>query len=165
MTLAERDLLEGHPEEARARLEPLLDRAGYLETDVTRFLPFLAWAYLDLGDEQRCERTMQQALARARQQHMRPTLSDALRVQALFGIRRQRWEEAQAALEEALALCRAMPYPWAEAKALYVYGLLYQAKGETRQASEQLIAALSILNRLGEHLYAPLVKQILMLLA
>src|SRR5262249_26259793 len=53
MTLAERDLLDGHPEEACARLEPLLDRGGCHETDVTRFLPLLAWAYLKLGAEAR----------------------------------------------------------------------------------------------------------------
>ena len=158
MILAERDLLEGHPEEARARLEPLLDRAGYLETDVTRFLPVLAWAYLDLGDVQRAESTVQQALVRARQQHMRPALSDALRVQALLGIRRQHWEEVQAALEEALALCQAMPYPWAEAKTLYVFGLLHQAKGEPGLARERLEMALAILNRLGERLYAQRVE-------
>src|SRR5262249_34015125 len=33
MTLAERDILDGRSQEACARLEPLLDRAGYQETD------------------------------------------------------------------------------------------------------------------------------------
>jgi len=92
---------------------------------------------------------------------VRPALADALRVQALLCLQQHRWDEAQAALEEAIALCRAMPYPYAEAKALYVYGLLHQAKGEPTQARERLEAALAILNRLGERLYAEQVEQAL----
>src|SRR5262249_15183405 len=114
MTLAERDLLDGYPYEACARLEPLLDRGRYQETDVTRLLPFLAWAYLELGEEPRAQATAHQAIARARAQHMCPALSDGLRVQALLSVRQHCWGEAQGTLEEALMLCRAMPYPWAE---------------------------------------------------
>ncbi len=92
---------------------------------------------------------------------MRPALADALRIQALLGIRQHYWGEAQNALEEALALCREMPYPYAEAKALYVYGLLHQARGEPAPARERLEAALVILNRLGERLYAEHVERVL----
>jgi hypothetical protein len=85
---------------------------------------------------------------------MRPALVDALRVQAMLQIRQQHWREAQVALEEAMMLCRAMSYPYAEAKVLYVYGLLHQAEGEPGTAGERMQAALTLLNRLGERLYA-----------
>jgi uncharacterized protein HemY len=90
----------------------------------------LAWAAVDLGDETQAEGLLQQALQRAQTHHLRFCLVDPLRILARLCLRRKRWEEAQAALEEALMLCRAMPYPYAEAKALAVSGLLYQAKGE-----------------------------------
>ena len=48
--LAEHDLRAGRPAEAQARLAPLLDRPGLEELDVTRLLPHLAWAHLELGD-------------------------------------------------------------------------------------------------------------------
>jgi tetratricopeptide (TPR) repeat protein len=159
--LAEWDSLEGHPAQARARLEPLLDRSGEEEMAVTQLLPMLAWAHLDLGEIEIASSTIQQAKARAETRQMRPALSDALRVQALLCIRQQRWDEAQNALEEAQALCRKMPYPYAEAKALYMYGLLHQAKGEPVQALARLGAALTILNQLGERLYAEQVERAL----
>ena len=92
---------------------------------------------------------------------MRPVLAAALCVQARLRISQQRWQEAQGALEESLVLCRTMPFPYAEAKALYVYGQLYKAKGEPEEAREQLEAALAILNRLGERLYAERVERTL----
>ena len=49
--LAERDLLAGQPDAARARLVPLLDRPGQQEGLVTYLLPYLAWASLELGDD------------------------------------------------------------------------------------------------------------------
>jgi tetratricopeptide (TPR) repeat protein len=86
---------------------------------------------------------------------------EALRIQALLCLNTRRWQEAQIALEEALALCRAMPYPYAEAKALYVYGRLCQVRGESKLAGERLGAALALLNRLGERLYAVQVERAL----
>jgi hypothetical protein len=92
---------------------------------------------------------------------MRPLLGEALRVQALLWSRQERWAEAEAALEEALVLCRAMPNPYAEAKTLYVSGRLYLAKGESEQAHVRLLGAQTILERLGERLYARQVEQLL----
>jgi hypothetical protein len=80
---------------------------------------------------------------------------DGLWVLALVRLRQERWEEACALLDEAIAMCHAMPYPYAEAKALYVYGQLHVAKGEPRQVCEKYRAALAICERLGEGLYRP----------
>jgi tetratricopeptide (TPR) repeat protein len=158
-TLAERDLLAGQPQVARARLEPLLAHLGLEHVELFVVLPLLAWAALQLGEQGQAEALLAQALAQTRQ--VRLFLPDVLRIQALLCIRQERWEEAQAVLEETLSLCQAMPYPYAEAKALYVYGLLHQAKGEPAQAHERWKVALAILHRLGERLYAEQVERAL----
>src|SRR5262249_52654403 len=109
--LAERDLLTGCAEAACARLEPLLDRPGMQEPQTQYVLPQLAWAYLELGDEQRAEAVAAESRARAVADRHHLFLVDALCVQAMVRIRQARWQEAVEALEESLALCRAMPYP------------------------------------------------------
>jgi hypothetical protein len=57
-----------------------------------------------------------------------------------------------------------MPYPYAEAKALYVYGQLLVAKGEPGPAREQYWAALAICDQLGEGLYRPHIERALAVL-
>jgi hypothetical protein len=47
---------------------------------------------------------------------MRLVLVEALRVQALIALRRERWEEAARSLEEGLDVARAMPSASAEAR-------------------------------------------------
>lgn len=82
-------------------------------------------------------------------------------MKALLLLQSSHWQAAQETLEEALTLAQAMPAPYAEAKALYVYGRLHQAQGEPEQAREHWEAALAILNRLGERLYAEQIEQTL----
>src|SRR5262249_32796667 len=98
--LAEYDLLEGRPQAALGRLLPLLDRPDHHEIPVTRFLALLAWAYLALEDMTPAATTVSECLARARACHLRPTLVDALRVQALVAMQHQQWQTAEDALEE-----------------------------------------------------------------
>jgi tetratricopeptide (TPR) repeat protein len=83
-------------------------------------------------------------------QHNYLNLVDALRLQAAVWNRQERWDEAEAALEEAFALTREMPYPYAEAKALATYGDLLVACGKPERARDQYEAALAILRPLGE---------------
>jgi Tfp pilus assembly protein PilF len=68
-------------------------------------------------------------------------------------LRRGQHTAAAEALDEACLQARSIPYPWAETKALYVYGQLHTAKGEPQQAREQYEQALAICHRLGEGLY------------
>ncbi len=152
--LAERDVLEHAPDAARSRLEPLLDRPGQQEGDVTVLLAQLAWAYVDLGEERQAEDFLAQSEARAAPEAMRATLVDMLRVRALLALRRRRWRAAEAALIEAVALAQAIAYPYAEAKALFTYGLLHLQRGQPKRARTRLVSALAIFNRLGERLYA-----------
>jgi hypothetical protein len=72
-----------------------------------------------------------------------------------------RRQEAEAALEETLALCRTLPCPYAEAKALAVYGQLHAARGEPERARERYMAARAICEQLGERLYRPQIERAL----
>jgi tetratricopeptide (TPR) repeat protein len=160
--LAERDLLEGRAERALERLTSLLDRnPDQVEVDVIPLLPLVAWAYLELNREDLAAETVEQSLARASIVGHRVALLDALRVQALLALRQRKWQEAGDALEEALAQSQSIPCPYAEAKGLYVYGLLHIARGEPEAARERLEAALAICARLGERLYAQRIEQAL----
>ena len=147
--LAERDLVEGRAEAARARLVPLLDRVP-LEGVIVPWLPVLeAWAQLEGGDVERAAGVVAQAISRARALRYQVSLVDALWVQARVAIRQERREEAHRSLEEGLALARSMPYPYAEARLLRVYGEIHLQKGEPGPARERLEAALAIFQRLG----------------
>ena len=76
-----------------------------------------------------------------------------LRVQGLLATKQGRWDVAVAALDEALERARAMPFPYAELKALWVYGDLEVARGDPTAARRRFEQALSICDRLGEGLY------------
>jgi hypothetical protein len=67
-------------------------------------------------------------------------------------LRRPRWLER---MRWHASSARSQPLdPYAEAKTPYVYGQLHAAMGEPDLARERFAAALAILNRLGERLYA-----------
>jgi tetratricopeptide (TPR) repeat protein len=160
VALAERALLLGRAADARDRLAAFLDQPALAEHARMAgarviALPTLAWAEADLGHDavaaERLEVAITIATATARRESLR--LADALRVKGLLAARQQRWKEAQSVLDECLALCRTMPYPYAEAKALNVYGQLHVARGECQQARKQYQAALAICDRLDERVY------------
>lgn len=159
--LAEYDLLMGRPVSARDHLAPLFASLGQSVGYFKESLPLLAWAYLELGELSHAESLSEQLLAEARASRLRPTLAGALRVQALLLARQQRWEEAEAALEEALTLCRQMSIPYAEAKTLYLFGQVCRQRCAPALAREHLMNAQAILEKLGERLYARQVEQIL----
>lgn len=153
-TLAECELLDGHPASARARLEPLLDRDGQQELYVTMLLPMLAWACHDLGEVARAEQIATESIERARTQTYQLALTDALRVAAIIQIGLQHWRRARTLLDEALQGARAMSHPYATAKALYVAGLLEVAQDEPERARAHFTEALNTCGELGECLYA-----------
>ena len=159
--LAEADLLRTDATAALVRLEPLLDRASSYEQSDTDVVPLIAWACLELGEVERAAAMLAECLRHARERRYHVLLADALRIQALLDLRQGRWQEAEAALDEALALTRSMPYPYAEAKTLYVYGDLHAAQGNVERGRDHYEAALAILGRLGERLYAEQVEQAL----
>jgi len=64
-------------------------------------------------------------------------------------------------LEEGLTLAHSMPYPYAEAHLLHVYGAMHAQRGEPEPARERLEAALAIFRRLGARKDAERVEQAL----
>jgi tetratricopeptide (TPR) repeat protein len=150
--LAEADLLAGHPDDAWGRLTTLLgDRQTFTPAEHgargARLL--LAWAEMALGRSEEAEALLNALLLSA------PPFfrADAQRIQGLLAIAQRRWKAGVAALEEALELTRAMPYPYAELKALWVSGRLEVGQGNTAAAERRFRAALAICDRLGEGLY------------
>jgi Tfp pilus assembly protein PilF len=139
-----------------------LEASSLEESDVTYFLTVLAWAYLEAGDVTQATTVVQQALARIRPENMRAFLVDALRVQATVACRQGRWDEAASALEEGLEMAQAMPYPYAEARLLHVYGEMHLQNGEPQLAREHLEAALAIFQRLGARKDVERVEQTLL---
>ena len=163
--LAEYDLQHGRARAACTRLSPLLDRPGLQETDVTALLVCLAWAKLELDEVCEAEHLVAHAATRLRADNFQLTLADALRVQGLAAIRERHWQQAAQALEEGLTLAQPMPYPYGEARLLYVYGMLHRERGETTQAYVRLEAALGIFERLGARPEAERTAQLLATLA
>ena len=163
LTLAEWDVLAGHAEAACARLEPLLarsDRVGDVD-DRLWALQLLGRAYTERGALEQAEALLTKALTQATALRRRFRVMEVRRAQGLLALRQARWPEAVHALEEALLLCQAMHTPYEEARTLSCYGGLHRARGEPIQARERWEAALAILHRLGERLYAEQVEQAL----
>jgi tetratricopeptide (TPR) repeat protein/transcriptional regulator with XRE-family HTH domain len=159
--MAEIDLHKGHPAAARDRLLTFLDREGLIETFVNALLPLMIRADLELGEVEVAEALAIQTVTRLRSHHDHLDLVDALRMEAAVRIQQQRWSEAEAALEEALKLARAMPYPYAEARLLSTYGDLLVASGQVERAREHYKAALAILRPLEEVPYTERIQQAL----
>lgn len=156
--LAEHDLLAGDPEVARRRLEPVFSVDGPRESALPAML---AWALLELGAHDRALRVVEATVASARARRLRLVLVESLPVLARVALRARRLEDAAQAADEALTLARTLPYPYAEAKALFAQGLTSAGGGEVERAGECYIAALAILRRLGEGMYRPLVERAL----
>jgi transcriptional regulator with XRE-family HTH domain len=159
--LAERELLEGRPDAALARLTPLLDHPGTAALKRTPLLPLVAWVHLERGEDAAAAEAVARGIEHAQAQHHRLALVDALRVQAMVATRQGCWAKAKQALEEGLALARSMPYPYAEARLLHVSSALHAQKGEPEPACERLEAALAIFRRLGARKDAERVEQAL----
>jgi tetratricopeptide (TPR) repeat protein len=147
--LAERDTLDGHPDAALARLEPLLDRPGLEELDVAPLLVTLAWAYLTLGDVVTAAQRCAAGLARATAQGNCLARQDALRVSGMVLARQADWSQARSLFEEAATLARSMPYPYAEARALAEAGRLQGRRGGRERETIALRQAQAIFARLG----------------
>jgi tetratricopeptide (TPR) repeat protein len=148
--LAEKDLLEGHPEAALDRLLPLLHQPGW--ESHRSFLVSLAWSYLELGNEREAQDLAAKAVA-AKTDHEDFVAKDALRLQGMVAARQGHWEEARHIFEVALERVRACLYPFGEGRILYEYALMQVRKGDAAQARGRLEAALAIFRRLGARPY------------
>jgi transcriptional regulator with XRE-family HTH domain/tetratricopeptide (TPR) repeat protein len=157
--LAEDELVHDQGAAACDRLAPLLASHALEERTRIELQTLYAWGLLQLGALAEAEALTLQAVQGARDHAMGLLLPDALRVRALCAIERQEWLVATDALEQAIALCAQMPYPYAEAKARYVYGQLWLAISEPVRARKQFEQALAICDRLGERLYGAVIEK------
>ena len=92
---------------------------------------------------------MIEALERASAQTDRVQLVWARRVQGKLLGRQGQWGPAEQAFGRATSLAHSMPYPYAEACALYEWGTMYAHRGDAVRARERLESALIIFRRLG----------------
>jgi tetratricopeptide (TPR) repeat protein len=160
--LAEDELVRGCGEAACKRLVPVLESDPLQERTRIELQTLCAWGTLLVGRAAEAEALARDAVRSAREQGMGLLLPDALRVRALCAIERSDWPAATEALEEALALCEGMPYPYAEAKVRHVYGQLYLAMREPGRAREQFERALSICKARGERMYGAAIEEALL---
>jgi tetratricopeptide (TPR) repeat protein len=146
--LAEHDLAEGQAERAVSRLQPLLRSP---DEDWSRAFPpsVLAEAYLALGDVTRAGELVLQRVQRFREQNHKRALALWLPVQGMVLGQQRHWDEADRVFAEAVSLAHAMPYPYAEGRALYEYGLLHLKRGALEHARARLEEARSIFGTLG----------------
>lgn len=157
--VAERDLMQGRPGAALARLEPLVERSNPEELGILRLLPYLAWAYLESGNEDRAGEVVLAGTERAKAQGNRLALVELSRVRGMVLARQRRWDEAERAFEEAVSVARSIRYPYAEARSLYEWGSMQagRPKAERRRLEE----AAGIFRRLGSRPYLELAQKAL----
>jgi tetratricopeptide (TPR) repeat protein/transcriptional regulator with XRE-family HTH domain len=157
--LAEQEILQGKPGAALARLEPLIERSDPEELGVVRLLPLLAWAYLEMEDDDRAEQVPLEGIERARAQGHRLALVELLRVRGMVLARQGRWDEAERTFDEAVSVARSVRYLYAEARALYEWGSMYVGKPDPRQARELLEESAEIFRGLGSRPYFDLAQK------
>jgi class 3 adenylate cyclase/tetratricopeptide (TPR) repeat protein len=162
--LAERDLLEDHPQAAVARLEPTLATgvvAGVQEAGlhVSLLPPLLGRAYLALEQIDRAEEIVADAVSFARRERVDLSLVGALPVLGLVLARQQRTEEANHAFEEAVQVARRMAYGYGEARALYWWSTAGIRGEDPLQTQQHLAQALAIFRRLGAAPYIELTER------
>ena len=122
-------------------------------------MPYLACAYLDLGDEKRAEDAVLEGIERARAQGHNLALVELLRVRGMVLARRRSWDEAERAFEEAVSLARSLRYRYAEARALYEWGLMYVSRMDTERGRDKLEKATGIFRGLRSRPYSDLVQK------
>ncbi|HEX6508947.1 MAG TPA: hypothetical protein VF221_15065, partial [Chloroflexota bacterium] len=145
--LAARDLATGHPEAALIRqAQP----AMHLDTDEAwgRLVEH-AEAHLAVGNLDRAEEIVAEALARFGSRDDRLRQSELLLVHGMLLARRERWEAAAAVFDEGISLSRGLPYPYLEARMLYQFGTMLVRQDDLEGAAWRLDDALKIFRRLG----------------
>ncbi|MGH2449560.1 MAG: hypothetical protein ACRDFS_13290, partial [Chloroflexota bacterium] len=152
---AEMDLLRGDSDAALERTRAILDRDD-LDQDqstVTMAMAYAAWAHLECGNLEEAERLAQTAVSRLVEEHAIVELPMARRVAAMIAAARGDFEQADLAFGKIVTDARNIPYPFAEACALYEHGMMFLAQGNGEDARSRLEDALHIFQRLGARPY------------
>ena len=162
--LAEREILEGHAEAARVRLEGVLDLPGLSEIDTVMVHVVLAWSCLELRNEVWAEELAGDAVRVAEARENQRVLIDALRVEGMVLTRLRHPEQACRSFKRVLAMTDDATYPYPRARALYEYGMMLMPQGEKSQARARLMEALGVFQRLGARKDMERTQQALVLL-
>lgn len=144
--LGELEVQQGRADAARDRLQPLVAEDGPYVVPV---MMTLARAYLALELLDQAQEAIGRGLAMARMRRQRLYLPELEWVQGMIRARQERWEEAEDALDTAMSLARDMPYPYAEGRALYEYGVVHLRRGDPDRGRAALEEAEVIFRRLG----------------
>jgi tetratricopeptide (TPR) repeat protein/DNA-binding XRE family transcriptional regulator len=155
--LADQDLFAGRAEAALRRLSPL-PRSGQIP-DLSN-VDVLARAYLATGEAAEAEAILTTWIAQCKRKFPQQCI-DALWSLGAAQAAREHWAEADASFTEAVALAHEMPYPYAEARALYHWGLAFLQRQRIAEARERLEDALLVFERLGATPYVERTKQML----
>ncbi len=153
--LADLDLLDGRPQDAVTRLDPVTaDRPLPAVEDLTwdtpvELLSVLAEAHLEVGDLDRARAYAGCAVDHARRMGAWVQGIRALEVHGMVLARDGHDDLARAAYQEGLDRARAMPFPYGEARLLHAYGLLDRQQQDRGAAHAKFAQALAILERLG----------------
>ncbi|HET7013377.1 MAG TPA: AAA family ATPase [Streptosporangiaceae bacterium] len=127
--LAELDLLDGRPDDARVRLHPVIGDRPAPATEglswgyAVQLLATLAAAHLDTGDLASAGSYAERAVAEARRMGTWTQGVRALEVQGLILARGGRRDLARAAYQEGLDRAAAMPFPYGQARLLRALAL------------------------------------------
>jgi len=158
---AEVQVLRGRPDVALERLRPWLDQEAPTRIHDVMLLSVAAEACLALGDGDRAEELVDQALRRAAATKNGIDGVDAQRLKGCCLLLRGRYDAARSCLEEALVRAVAVPYPAAEARIRADLAALCRAAGQRVRAREHLAAAYEIFHRLGASLDATAIQEAL----
>jgi sugar phosphate isomerase/epimerase len=161
-SLAGMAIVAGFAEELREFLKRLVASLSERDPSSCEQLALLAWANLEVGNLAAAHETLAAAERRAEALGVRLAYTTIWRIAARLALSEGRWDEGLRALEQAVTLAQAMPYPYAEAQARYVAGLLHRARGEPGDAGaarQAFTDALALLTRLGERFYAERVER------
>ena len=126
---------------------------------MVRLLPYLAWACLELGDDDRAQEVVLEGIERARTQGNRLALVELLKVRGMVLARRRSRDEAESAFEEAVSVARSVGYPFAEARVLYEWGSVDVVGPNPKRGRARLEEAGEIFRRLGSRPYSNLAQK------
>jgi tetratricopeptide (TPR) repeat protein len=157
--LAEQELSRGQPEAALAGLTSLVEGSDPDEPRLMRLLPLLTRANLESGDEGRAEEMVLESVERVRAQKNRLALAELLRVRGTLLAGRRRRADAERTFKESASIARSLRYPYAEARTLYEWGLMYTSGPNPQQGQDRFEEGAGIFRRLGARPYYDLVRE------
>jgi tetratricopeptide (TPR) repeat protein len=160
---AELALMQGHVDQALSYLEPVEETLQRVSVPLI-WTP-LARVYLETGALDRAEDVIRLGTEQALALQLPLELVPWLRLQAVLLTTEQRWDEAEQAFREAVALPGSLPYPYAEALARYEWGRMELQRGQPEQARALLEEALVTFQQLGARPYVEWTEQALTVIA